>query len=166
MVGGFAAAVDSTLGNSVDKGAEELLDAVGSDLALEPGKGALHDLGIGVLAVVGDERVAELVDEAHGEERGGIDGGGGIAGRASDFVDLAGEGAAGGEVGEDHVSGIAEENIVHLIASAGGLRNMELHHGLPFGQTIVNCFSAFRPVARHKSLCCEMQRRWRDAGPR
>ena len=108
---------------------QELLDAVGADFALEPGERALHDLGIVVLAVVGDERVADLVDQAHGEERGGIDGGRGIVGRASDFVDPVGQGAAGGEVGKDHVSRVAEENIVHLITAAGGLRDVELHHG-------------------------------------
>ncbi len=149
---GFATAVDGGVGKFGNESLQQLLDAFGSDLALEPGQGALHDLWVGVLAVVGDERVAELVDEAHGEERGGIDGGGGIAGCASDFVDLVGQGTAGGKVGEDHVSGVAEENIIHLIAAAGGLRNVELHHGLSFGQTILTVSRRFGQWPGKESL--------------
>ena len=76
MFGGFAAAVDLDVRKLGDKGTQELFDAVGSDLALKPGKRLLHDLRVVVFAVMRDKGVAELVDEAHGEERGGIDGGG------------------------------------------------------------------------------------------
>ena len=82
LFGGLAAAIDLDIGKLGDKRAQELLDAVGADLRFKPGERPLHDLGVVVLAVVGDERVADLVDESHGEERGGVDGRGGIVGRA------------------------------------------------------------------------------------
>ena len=51
---------------------------VGFGLRGEPADGFGEDGGIDLLAVPGDEGVAEFVDEAHGEEGAGVEGSGGI----------------------------------------------------------------------------------------
>jgi hypothetical protein len=70
--------------------------------------------------------MADLVDEAHGEERAGIDGV--EAGGSANLGHAQGQLATGGEVGEDDVADEIEERIADLIAVAGLAGNVEFHH--------------------------------------
>ena len=45
-----------------------------ADAGGEPLQGGLRDLRIAVAAVLSDEQVADLVDEAHGKEGAGVNG--------------------------------------------------------------------------------------------
>ncbi len=125
-VEGDFAAVDSDVGEFLDEGAEELFDIVVADALSEPVEGRLADLGIAALAVAGNDGVADLVDEAHGEEGAGVDG---IeAGSSAHLGHAVGEFATGGEVGKDDVADKIEEGIADLVTVADLTRNMEFHH--------------------------------------
>jgi hypothetical protein len=81
-----------------------------------------------LFAVAGDEGVGELVDEAHGEEGAGVEGGGGV-GVGVGFIEGCGEAARGGDIGEDDVAGVAEEEVVDLGRFADGAGDVEFHLG-------------------------------------
>ncbi len=76
--GGELAAEDGGVGELLGEGEEELVEFGGFELRGEPADGLGEDGGVELLAVAGDEGVGELVDEAHGEEGAGVEGGGGI----------------------------------------------------------------------------------------
>ncbi len=78
-------------------------------------------------AVAGDEGVGELVDEAHGEEGAGVVRACGVGVRAARFVQRFGELAARGDVGEDDVAGVAEEQVVDLGCFADGAGDVKFH---------------------------------------
>jgi hypothetical protein len=91
------------VGELLGEGEEELLELGGLELRGEPADGFGEDVGVELLAVAGDEGVGELVDEAHGEEGAGVEGGGGI-GVGAGFIECSGEAARGGDIGEDDVA--------------------------------------------------------------
>jgi len=66
-------AVDGGVGEFLNEGAEELLDVVFADAGGEPLQGGLRDLRIAVAAILSDDQMADLVDEAHGKEGAGVD---------------------------------------------------------------------------------------------
>ncbi len=105
----------ATLGNCSVKARRRRVELLGADLGGEPADGFGEDGGVDFLAVAGDEGVVELVDEAHGEEGAGVDGRwrGRRRGRAAS-IERCGELAAGRDVGEDDVAGVAEEQFVEL----------------------------------------------------
>ncbi len=86
------------------------VDLFGAERLLEPAQGFGEDGGVDVVAVVGDHGVAELVDEAHGEEGSAVDRR--VFFFAAQGVQSRGEPAGFGYVGEDDVAGVAEEDFV------------------------------------------------------
>ena len=92
-------------------------------------------LAVKLLAVARHDHVAGLVDEAHGEQRAGVDGAVGVLVRFAHLVHLVGKAPARRHVGKHHVAVEGEERIGELIAFARLARNVEFHHMKPSSQT-------------------------------
>ena len=120
------AAVDGDVGEFLDEGAEKLFDVVFADSGRKPVERGLRDLRIAGAAIAGDEDVADLVDEAHGEEGAGVDGV--ESGGGADFGHAVRELAAGGEVAKDDVADEVEERVADLVAVANLTGNVKFHH--------------------------------------
>ena len=82
-------------------------------MGFEEAESVCQDFGVNFFAVTGYEGVAELVNEAHGEEGAGVDGFGGLGawgcGLGAEVGKALGELAAGSYVGEEDIAGVAEE---------------------------------------------------------
>ena len=126
LVDGGLVSIDGNVGEFLDKHAQELVDVVFADAFGKPVEGGLCDLRVAGAAILSDDKVADFVDEAHGEESAGVNG---IeAGSGANLGHAKGEFAAGAEVGEDDVADKIEESVADLVAVAGLTRNMEFHH--------------------------------------
>ena len=125
--GGELAAEYVDVGELLGKGEEETFELGWFRLRGEPADGFGEDVGVDLLAIAGDEGVAELVNEAHGEERTGVVCAGWIGVGAAGLVEGLGELAAGGDIGEDYVPAIAEEQVVDLGCFSDGAGDMEFH---------------------------------------
>jgi hypothetical protein len=119
----------AVLGNCSVKVRRSCSSLADSNCRGEPADGFGEDVGVDLLAVAGDEGVGELVDEAHGEEGAGVEGGGRIGVGARPSLSAAARLAAGGYVGEDDVAGVAEEQVVDLGRFADGAGDVEFHLG-------------------------------------
>src|SRR6185437_5535038 len=86
----------------------------GVDLVGEPAGGVAEDIGVDLAAILRDERVREFVDEAHGEECTRVVNGGGVGIGPAGLVQRLGELAAGSDVGEDDVAGVAEQRFIDV----------------------------------------------------
>ena len=106
---------------------EQLLQLGGFSLRGEPADSFGEDGGVDLFAVLGDEGVAELVDEAHGEEGAGVEGAGGIGVGPAHFVQRVGQLPARRHVGEDDVARIAKQEVVDLGCFANGAGDVEFH---------------------------------------
>jgi hypothetical protein len=83
--------------------------------------------GIGDRAVAGDQSVAELVDQAHSEERAGVQDGARLAAGLARLVRLAGELAGRRKIGEDGVACVVEEQVVNVKFGTYCPRNVKFH---------------------------------------
>ena len=111
--GGFAAE-DGGVRELLGEGEQEPFELLRGDLGREPANGLGEDVGVDLLAVAGDECVAELIDEAHGEEGAGVQRAGRVGIGAAGLVERLGQLPARRDIGEDDVAGIAEQQVVDL----------------------------------------------------
>ena len=152
LLGRLRSAIHARVGKLRDKRPQQLLDLPAPDLRLEPGQRPFHHLRVVVLAVIGHQHMADLVDQPHRKQRRRIHRRLGVVRRATRLVHAVGQRPARRQVGKHHVSRIAEQHVLHLVSAASGACDVELHHGrFLFGHTIVNVFPDFRPVPREQS---------------
>lgn len=130
LVDGELAPVDGDVGEAVGEGGDELVELEAAGVGGEPGERLGEDFGIDGAPVVGEERVTELIDEAHSEERGGVDEAGCIG--VASFVHPGGEAAAGGGIDKDGVAIEFKQGIADVIALPDSTRDVKFHnHGHP-----------------------------------
>ena len=94
----------------------------------EPAEGVVHDPGILPLTVGAEDRVLELVDQAQGVDLARPDG----ALRGPLGVDLMGERARRGEIGENDVAFGRKERVLEAVMVAGPPRDVKFEAG-PMG---------------------------------
>ena len=81
-------------------------------------KRAGHDLGIQALAVILDQGVTHLVDQAHGVECAGLDGLRRVFFGSPALVHAEGELTAGAEIGENYIAAESKKCLVEFITVA------------------------------------------------
>ena len=127
LLRGQLAAEDGYIRELIGEFEEQAVELLRVDLSREPADAFGEDGGVHFLAVVGDERVAQLVDETHGEERAGVVRAGWVGVRSAGLIERRGQLAAGSHVGEDSVAGIAEEQVVDLGGFANCAGDVKFH---------------------------------------
>ena len=95
-----------------------LSSSVFAEAAIEPVQRSGHNLGIQAQAVILDQGMAHLIDEAHGVERAGLDGLRGILFGSPALVHPEGELPAGAEIGEDYIAAERKQFLAELITVA------------------------------------------------
>ena len=159
--GGLFLAVNIGCGKLLHKGQNGLIQFVFADAGVEPFQRPGHDLGIEALAVILDQGVTHLVDQAHGVECAGLDGLRRVLFRSPPLVHAEGEFPAGGEIGEDYIAAESKKCLVELITVACFTGNMKFHWYLPkhflLGSFSVRCEISPRQVPK------PLENRSRDA---
>ncbi len=134
------------------KGKQQLLQLVWFELLREPA----HCLGkhrrIGTLAVLRHQRVAQFVDEPHGEQRSGVIGPRRIGISAASLVQRFGQPARCRHVREDDIARVAEQSVLDLGCFTDGTGDMEFH-----GSEASESFpSQYRSDARVHAFRCRV----------
>ena len=112
----------------LDEGEQHGVKGIGAHMGGEPIQRGGHDLRIELLAVLGNEDMAGLVNEAHGVKLPGMDCAVGMMFDVADLIHAVRELAARSHIGKYHVARIGEERLSELIALARIPRNVEFHH--------------------------------------
>ncbi len=122
------AAYDGRAGKVFHERQQQFVQGLGRHLGVKPGQRIGHHIAVELLAIAGNDHMAGLVDQSHGEEGAGVYGLVGILVRLANLVHAIRECAAGGHVGKDHVAVIGKERFGKLIALPCLARNVEFHH--------------------------------------
>ncbi|WP_252263479.1 hypothetical protein [Paracidobacterium acidisoli] len=125
------------------KSSQQLIEMLFSDLRAKPVKSSTRHLGVALFAVMGDERVADLIDQSHGKERPRMNRAFRIVRRTAHLVHAICQFTAGREIAKNNVANKVKQHIADLIAIPGFARNVKLHHDFP-----LRCRSKPDPSAR------------------
>ena len=109
-----------------DEGQQELVEFLRTDLGSKPVESRRHHFGIELLAVLRQDEMADLVDQAHGEKRAGMDGTLGVLCRVAHLVHAVRKVAACRQIGEDDVAVKGKKRLGELVACSCALAKCEI----------------------------------------
>ena len=158
----FLAAYHALPRELLDKREQHFVDIVRAHAGAEPIQSGGHYLGIELLTIARHEHVTGFINQSHGKQLARMDGLLGMLLDIAHQIHAVGEGAARGNVGQNHVSVVGEKGFSELIALPRLARNVKFHRqgcrtpsrARCIGQARVLPFPAFTLFRRAGPLFC------------